>query len=91
MEEIQNKYFGMIVRNLEYALERPKIIPTFRTTVKAVAKFNKEPEHKIHIALEEMIKMGLVIQREWNIEKGRTIKVLDADWGKVDAAGLNNK
>lgn len=89
VEEIRNKYFGMIVRNMEYALECPTIIPTFRTTVKAVAKYNKESEYKIHIALEEMIKQGLIIQREWNIEPGRTIKVLDTDWDKVNAAGLN--
>lgn len=89
LEESQNKYFYMIVKNLNYVSNRPEIIPTFRTTVKAVARYNNVSEIKIHMALEEMIKNGLVIQRTWTVEPGKTIKVIDADWGKVSAAGLN--
>lgn len=87
-EEIQKKYFRMIVQNFAYVSDKPGIIPTFRTTVKSVARYNDESEVKIHIALEEMINIGLVIQRKWEVEPGKTIKVLDADWQKVRAEGL---
>lgn len=87
-EEIQKKYFRLIVQNFAYVSDKPGIIPTFRTTVKSVARYNDISEAKIHIALEEMINIGLVIQRKWEVEPGKTIKVLDADWQRVREEGL---
>lgn len=87
-EEIQKKYFKLIIQNFAYVSDKPGIIPTFRTTVKSVARYNGISEVKIHIALEEMINIGLVIQRKWEVEPGKTIKVLDADWQRVRAEGL---
>lgn len=87
-EEVQKKYFRLIVQNFAYVSDKPGIIPTFRTTVKSVARYNDISEVKIHIALEEMINIGLVIQRKWEVEPGKTIKVLDADWQRVRAEGL---
>lgn len=84
---IQKRYFRMIIRNLEYVKNKSGIIPTFLTTVKSVAKYNSEPEHKIHSTLQEMIKRGLVVQKERNIS-GKRIKIIDANWYLANAAGL---
>lgn len=87
-ENILEAYYPMIVRNLSEVTERPTIIPTFLGTVAAVSRRNEAPETLVHAALSEMLKKGFVYQREQKVNFNRTIKVVAANWDKLEQAGL---
>ncbi len=77
----------MIIRNLAYAEGDPSIIPTFNGTVDAVARQNGISQERVRSALVRLINGGYVIHKTREVEKGKTVKTVAADWDRLAAEG----
>ena len=81
-------YYRMIVRNIAYVKTDPSKIPSFNGTVTAVAMANGVPKDRVRTALINMMNKGYIIQRDYIVEPGKKIKILDADWEFLASNGL---
>lgn len=81
-------YYRMIIRNFAYVSGKNDIIPTFNGTVDTVTGQNGVPRERVRAALISMMNEGYIYHREFEVEKGKTIKVLSADWEKLAACGM---
>ncbi len=87
-DELYRNYSKMIVENMAYVLDKPKIIPTFNGTVEAVAQKYEVPQDSIKSALSRMIEDGYIVKRDMRIEANKSIKILAADWSRLITDGL---
>ena len=87
-EEVIHSRYQMIVDNLAYVFDHENIIPSFKSTVAAVARRNEVPEDEVAIALQEMLEKGLLYRKERRVEFNRNVKVLAANWDALIEAGL---
>lgn len=87
-DELYKCYRKMIIENMAYVAEKPKIIPTFNGTVEAVATRNQVPAEQISATLARMIDEGLIIRKEQRVEFTKYVKVLAADWTLLIKQGL---
>ena len=91
-EQTDNRYYRMILDNL-YALEMKDRVsyPTFPSTVRAVARKNKESERKITLALRELIHRGIIKQVVVKPRKNLEFKALKPDWKLAEEEGVWRK
>lgn len=87
-EEIRRQLYRLIASNMAYAQTIPTIIPSFNGTVDAVVNRNHVDRNEVRAALSEILEQGYLYQRERIMDTGRTIKVMMADWDKLDADGI---
>ena len=87
-EAALREYMNMIVANMAHVSSNYAIIPSFRGTVEAVARYNNVPEEHISNALKKMIDTGYIIRRDRRIHFGKTVKVLTANWEMLIKDGL---
>ncbi len=88
-EEIQELLYKEIAQNMEKIREREDVLPTFISTVGAVSKQVKSATtEEIQDALQNMLKEGYFYQEMKTAPSGRDIRVIVADWGKLQSAGL---
>lgn len=90
-EEIRRQLYRQIAANMAYVQDAPTIIPSFNGTVDAVVNRNYVDRNAVRIALSEMLEQGYLYQRERTMPINRTIKVMMADWDKLDADGIWKK
>lgn len=78
-------YFSYIIENFNYIAEHPKnkIIPTFWSVIKAVARFHELSEEVVRAAVEKMLDEGYLTQEERRINFNDTAKVLVPNWEKL--------
>lgn len=86
--ELKQRYYKLIVGNLEYAYNHPNIIPTFKSTVDVISSRNNVDPDDIKSTLSEMIEKGYIKKVLRNVEFKRQVKVLAAQWDKLRADGL---
>lgn len=87
-ETSYRQYCEMIVQNLAYVSKHPSIIASFNGTVGAVVRSFDVPEEMIRGTLRRMLDEGLVVQKEQWVGFNRRVKVIQADWKALEAAGL---
>ena len=85
---MKQRYYKLIVGNLEYAYNHPNIIPTFKSTVDIISSRNNVDPDDIKSTLSEMIEKGYIKKVLRNVEFKRQVKVLAAQWDKLRADGL---
>lgn len=86
-EELRQRQYSLIARNMDEIEDKPHIVPSFNATAEAVSRkynilFNDAKE-----ALQEMLDKGY-LSRELRTVKGRTVKVIVAEWDKLQADGI---
>ena len=81
-------YYRMIVRNIAYVTSHDAILPTFNGTVDTVAKQNGAPRERVRAALVSMMNRRYIVHREYEVEPGKKIKLLTADWELLARDGL---
>ncbi len=87
-DAILKNYFSMIISNLAYVADKPKIVPTFMGTVEAVAKKNNVPEDGVKAALAKMVDEGYIYQRMERISFNKQVKIVVPDWDKLIREGI---
>lgn len=87
-DELYKIYRKMIIENMAYIADKPKIIPTFNGTAEAVASRNEVPLEQITATLARMIDEGLLVRKEQRVEFTKRVKVLAADWSLLIQQGL---
>ena len=87
-DELYRIYRKMIIENMAYIVDKPKIIPTFNGTVEAVANKYNVPADQISATLARMIDEGLIVKKEQRVEFAKRVKVLAADWTLLIQKGL---
>lgn len=85
-EKIQ--LYEMFVENMLYVSRHKQIIASFNTTVDAVVNRYQVPKSAARTALSEMLKAGLIVRREHQINANKMIRTLEADWDALADAGL---
>lgn len=74
-------YYRMIMDDLDYvASQNKRTYATYKTTVQAVAAKNAVSEDKVSKALQDLLDMGVLHQEMVNLDFGRQIRVIKADW-----------
>ena len=86
--ELKQRYYKLIVDNLEYAYNHPDIIPTFKSTVDVISSRYNVNADDIKSTLSEMIEKGYIKKTLRSVEFKRQVKVLAAQWDKLRADGL---
>lgn len=86
-EEMRRRQYALIARNMDEIEGKTRIVPSFIATAEAVSRkygilFNDAKE-----ALQEMLDMGY-LSRELRKVNGRTVKVIVAEWDKLQADGI---
>ncbi len=87
-DELYKNYGRMITENMDYVLDKPRIIPTFNGTVEAVSERNGVPKDTVKSVLSRMVDEGYIVKRDMRIEYNKTIKTIAADWSKLIKDGL---
>lgn len=78
----------MIIRNLAHAERDDSIIPTFNGTVDAVSRANDVPQERVRTALIRLINSRYIVHKNYEVENGKTIKILAADWTQLASDGM---
>lgn len=87
-EEHMGRYIRMVIDNMAYVVDHPKIIPTFTGIEKAVARKNQVPEEKIRAILNVMLNKNYLYKRQQYVEFNKKIPVLAANWDLLIQEGL---
>ena len=87
-EEQVGRYVQMVIHNMAYVVDHPKIIPTFTGTERAVARQNQVPEEKIRATLNLMLDKNYLYKRKQYVEFNKQIPVLAANWDLLIQEGL---
>lgn len=86
--ELNMRYYRMILENFSYLNKRSNIIPTIKTTVSTVARYNNVSENDVHKALKKMLSEGYIYQQEIRIGNNPKVKIVAADWNMLKKNGL---
>ena len=86
--DIQRHRYMLIARNMDEIRNRENITPTFMTTADAVSRHYNLDIQDVKESLQEMIDAGYLYRELRRINFRQTIKVLAADWDKLQEAGL---
>ena len=78
----------MIALNMKYVAEKPDIIPTFWGTIEAVSRRYHLPQDAVNEALRKLLDMGCIWRKEKELNDGKTVMILVADWDALIKAGL---
>ncbi len=89
-EQYQNAIFTAIARNMKYVENKPGIIPTCRSTADTMAIGKKYERDELVTAINRMLQAGYLYQERADFG-GKTVKVLRADWDKLQSAGIYKK
>lgn len=89
-DEVLRGYFTMIISNLAYVANNPKIIPTFRGTAEAVARKNNVSEDGVKVVLRQMIEDGYLYQRLHRVAFNQNVKIIVPNWEKLIRDGYWN-
>ena len=68
-------------------MDKTDIIPTFMGTVSAVVRKYDVNAGEVHTVLSAMIARGLVVQKDYDVEFKKTIKIIAANWDKLIEEG----
>ena len=83
------RYAQLIVEDLAITSKNDKIIPTFNSTVSAVMRKHQDiSEEYVRRTLQKMLDDGLVVQRMQRVDFNRKVKILRAEWAKLNEIGL---
>ncbi len=86
-EDLRRHTYMQIARNMDVIRYKRHIVPSFMATVEAVSRFNDIDMNEVKEALQEMLDMGY-LHRELRTIRYNTVKVIVADWDKLQDAGL---
>ncbi len=81
-------YYRQIIKNIAEVKSDPSVIPTFNGTVDTVSRANGLSRSRTRDALIKLINSRYIFHREFEVEKGKIIKILDADWEKLARDGM---
>lgn len=87
-KEQMGRYMQMVIHNMAYVVEHPKIIATFTGTEKAVARKNQVPEEKIRATLNIMLEKNYLYKHKQYVDFNKQIPVLAANWDLLIKEGL---
>lgn len=79
-EERFQRYYGMIVKDMEYVSTRIDIVPTFRGIVKAVSLHYQIEEEQIAAALAQMLEKGYLYQKDSPVSFNQRVRIVYANW-----------
>ena len=77
-----------LIENLTNVAKDPKIIPTFLGTIDTVSRKNSIPRGEVKKALLKMIREGYVLRTTRKVEPTRTVKIVQADAGRLKRDGM---
>ena len=87
-DELKHAIYRMIASNMAYIKDKPQIIPTFNSTIDIISGRKRISRDNVRAGMSEMIQRGYLYQKSVPMSDGRTVKVLEADWGLLAKDGI---
>ncbi|MBE5957652.1 MAG: NYN domain-containing protein [Lachnospiraceae bacterium] len=89
----KNHYYDLILESLSKvrSTKKKKKFVTYWKTIKNVAERNRVQEEKVKMALDNLIKQKYINEKQITGYKGKKLKVLYADWNRMEAEGIWSK
>ena len=87
-EEYISMLFPLVINNCVHVSKSSNIIPTFKTTVEAVATYNDISSIWAEIAVNKMLELGYLYKKMTTVASFNTIKTIAAKWDMLIKDGL---
>lgn len=87
-ENVIREIYPLIVENMNYVSSKFTIVPTFLATARTISEQHNIPEELVRVALNDMIRKGLLYSRKQRVEFNRFVPVLAANWDALVREGL---